>query len=86
MGIRINGVYINADVTVLLAAILQDRSVNYPQLTMGHAKEISIRIEIARSTFIRMEPLMCCNDPSLDPKMRIVRRHFLPMLLYLVQT
>lgn len=51
-----------------------------------HAGEIKTRIEMARATFIRMRPLLCCSDLSLGTKMRIIRCYILPVLLYGVET
>ena len=50
-----------------------------------HTAEIRSRIEIARSTCIRMRSLLYCNDLSLDTKMRIVRCYIFPVLLYGVE-
>lgn len=50
-----------------------------------HAQEIRSRIEMARSTFIKLRSLLCCSDLSLGTKMRIVRCYVLPVLLYGVE-
>lgn len=37
----------------------------------NHAEQIRSRIETAQPTFIRIRPVLCCNDVSLNIKMRI---------------
>ncbi|KMQ95932.1 endonuclease-reverse transcriptase [Lasius niger] len=46
------------------------------------AVEIKSRIEIARSTFTKMRPLLCCRDLSLTTKLRIVKCYVYSVLLY----
>lgn len=47
-----------------------------------HTVEIKSRIEIARSTFTKMRPLLCCGDLSLTTKLRIVKCYVYSVLLY----
>lgn len=56
-----------------------------PNARWDHVAEIKSRIEIARATFTRMRPLLCCRNLSFTTKLRIVKCYVYSVLLYGVE-
>ncbi|CAH1224416.1 unnamed protein product [Diabrotica balteata] len=54
--------------------------------TNDHTVEINRRIEIARSAFIRMKPLLTCKNLNLEIRLRTIRCYIFSILLYGAET